>query len=332
MGSGSGSGKPASLIDLTRAGEWWEYKLVPILTAFYATALVLHAAVTSIWVSALSLLLATVTAAIYASAINELTDRADDAAAGKRNRAAEQPRSVAALLIVAVGAGLLFAWLWRDDALLFSCYLATWLAFVLYSIPPIRLKKRGLPGVLCDAAGEQMFPALVAVFVACRGAHRAASGAWLASVAVWALAHGLRGIIWHQLNDVENDRRAGVLTFAARHARGAAGLGTFLIFPLELAALAVMLWQVASGWPPLFLALYILYAIDSARRWGTKPVIVVPKARFFIVLQEFYSALFPIALLIAASLREHRDLLILAAHVLIFPRRIFHALRRITGR
>src|SRR5690349_322323 len=167
------------LIGFIRADEWWDYKLVPILSAFYATALFLHVAVSALWAGALTLLLSMMTAAIYASAVNELTDRADDAAAGKRNRAADRPRGLALLLGVVAAAGVAFAWLWRDDTPLLSCYLAIWLAFAFYSIPPVRLKKRGLAGVLCDAAGEQMFPALVAVLVACRYAHRAVSGTWL---------------------------------------------------------------------------------------------------------------------------------------------------------
>src|SRR5262249_4789886 len=93
------------LIRLMRADEWWEYKLVPILSIFYATALVLHVSAVSMWIGALSLLLSIVMAAIYASVINELTDRADDAAAGKRNRATDRPRSIKALLAVTVCAG-----------------------------------------------------------------------------------------------------------------------------------------------------------------------------------------------------------------------------------
>src|SRR5260370_7379886 len=80
------------LIRLIRADEWWEYKLVPILSTFYATALVLHVAVSSLWVSALSLLLAIVPAAIYASVINDVTDLAAALAAATRNaRAAPSP-------------------------------------------------------------------------------------------------------------------------------------------------------------------------------------------------------------------------------------------------
>ena len=319
----------SDLIHLIRADEWWDYKLVPILSIFYATALVLRVSVSSLWIGALALLLALVAAAIYASTINEITDRADDAAAGKRNRAVHWPRPVTAFFAAAVGAGLTFEWLWRDDRLLFSCYLATWFAFALYSIPPFRLKKRGLPGVLCDAAGEQMFPALVAVFMACRGAQHSVSGAWVCTVAVWAVAFGLRGIVWHQLRDIENDRAAGVRTFASRHSRAASVIGTLAVFPIELVALAAMLWQIRSAWPLALLAFYVLYAVHSAGRRQLVPVIVTPKPQSFIVLQDFYTDLFPIALLIAASVRDSRDFVVLAAHLLLFPRPVLHAMRRL---
>jgi UbiA prenyltransferase family len=314
-----------TLLDLIRADEWWQHKLVPTLSAFYATALVLRVGVHTLWAGALTLSLAIATAAIFASAINELTDRNDDAAAGKRNRAAERPRSVAALLGVSVSAAFVLTWLWRDDLLLVSCYAAIFVAFALYSTPPFRLKKRGFAGVLCDAAGEQMLPSLVAVFAACRSAHRAAGDAWLVSVGIWALAFGLRGIVWHQLTDVENDRAAGTATFARRSPRRAAWVGAFLVFPLELSALAAMLWQIRSPWPEAFLVAYALYAIGSVRRGQTSAVIVAPKSRGFIVLHEFYTELFPVALLVAASVRDRRDLVVMAVHVVLFPPR--HVLR-----
>ena len=318
------------LISLIRADEWWEYKLVPILSTFYATALVLHVPVSSLWAGALLLLLAVAAVAVFASVINDVTDRPGDVAAGKRNGVAGRSNSmIAGFIAVTVGAGLLFAWLWRDDARLLSCYLAAWLAFSFYSLPPFRLKGRGAAGVLCCAAGEQLFPTLVAVFLACRGAQRTASEVWVASVACWALAYGLRGIVWHQLTDVDNDRVAKIRTFARRHPSAAPIIGTFIVFPLELGALAAMLWQISSAWPLALLALYGLDSIRTARRWQKAPVIVVPKPRFFIVLLEFYSDLFPVALLIAASVRDRRDLFVLTAHLLLFPRGVFRALRRI---
>lgn len=291
----------------------------------------LHVAVSSVWSGALTLFLAIVAAASFATAINELTDRASDAAAGKRNRAVDEPRSVAALLAVAMAAGVTFAWLWRNDTRLVACYVATFLAFALYSMRPVRLKSRGLAGVLADAAGEQMFPALAAVLAACHYANRAVGITWIASVGVCALAYGLRGIVWHQLADLENDRAADTWTFARRDPRRAARLGTLIVFPLELSALAAMLWQIGSPWPPLFVALYVLYAAHASWRWRTSAVIVVPKERFFIVLQEFYSHLFPVALLIAASIRNRRDVAVLVIHLLLFPRRAFHLAARMVS-
>jgi len=317
------------LIGLIRADEWWEYKLVPALSTFYATALVLHVAVSSLWAGAVTLLLSIAAAAAYVSVINDVTDRADDLRAGKRNRVADRSRPiVAAVLAATVCAGFIFVWLWQEDVQLLSCYLATWLAFSLYSFPPFRFKKRGVLGLLCDAAGAHLFPALMAVFLACRGAQRAVGEAWVASVAVWALSYGLRGILWHQLTDLENDRAAGVRTLARRYPLAAGRIGTFVVFPLELGALAALLWQVGSAWSPAFLVLYMLYAI-RARRRHTKPVIVTPKPRSFIVLQEFYTDLFPVALLVAASVRDVRDLVVLAAHFLLFPQPVVHAIRRL---
>lgn len=280
------------------------------------------------WVSALSVLLAIVPAAIYASLTNDLTDFAGDLEAGKRNGIFGRSRSaIIAFAALALAAGFVFVWLWRDEATLLLCYLAIWLSFTLYSLPPFRLKERGAAGVLFVAAGEQLFPVLVAVLLASRGAHRSVSGTWIGSVSAWALAYGMRGILWHQLTDADNDRAANFPTFACRHPRAAAVIGTFVVFPFELAALAAMLWQIGSLWPPAGLVLYLLYAVRSVRLWHKNPVIVVPKPRFFIVLQQFYTDLFPMALLIVASIRDRRDLAVLIVHLLLFPRGVAHAIR-----
>jgi 4-hydroxybenzoate polyprenyltransferase len=306
-----------------RAGEWWEHKLVPIFSAFYATAIVLDVPVSALWRAALTLLLSLIPGAAYVSVINDLTDRDDDLAAGKTNRLIGRSRLTIALLIAAtVAAGVVFAWLWRNDTLLLSCYLAAWLAFSLYSLPPFRFKCRGFAGVLCDASGAHLFPTLVAVIIAFRAAGRDVSVPWLVSVGVWAFAYGLRGILWHQLTDVDNDRSAGVRTFAQRHPpQVAARLGTFVAFPLELCALATMLWQLQSAWPLLFLAIYLLMSARRMRNWKMSAAIVAPKPHFFIVLHEYYNVLFPISLLIASAMRFPMDGFALLAHLLLFPAR-----------
>lgn len=311
-----------------RAGEWWEYKLAPIFAAFYATALTLQVPVTSLWRTALTILLSLVPGAIYVSVINDLTDREEDLAAGKANRLIGRSRAtVAMLILITTGAGVVFCVLWRRDTLLLSAYLAAWLAFSLYSLPPFRWKTRGLLGVLCDASGAHLFPTLVAVLLTFRDAARPVNFAWLAAVGAWAFANGIRGILWHQLTDLEHDRHAGVRTFAQRHSpQFTARLGTFLAFPIELLALAAILIQLHSAWPLAALVAYVLLVALRLRRWQIHPVIVAPKPRYRIVLHEYYDAWFPVAVLIASALHHPLDAIVIALHLMVFPSRLRQAL------
>lgn len=312
-----------------RAGEWWEFKLAPIFAAFYATALTLQLPVSSLWLTALMILLSLVPGAAYVSVINDLTDRDEDLAAGKPNRLAGRSRGYAAALIaITAAAGVVFCFLWRRDALLLSLYLAAWLAFSLYSLPPFRWKTRGILGVLCDASGAHLFPTLVAVALTFRDAGRPVNMAWLLAVGAWAFANGIRGILLHQLVDLDADRHAGVRTFAQRHPPAVtAWLGTFVAFPIEVAALAAMLWLMRSAWPLAALAGYVLLAALRVYRWRKNTVIVVPKERAMILLHEYYDAWLPVAVLVASALRHPLDFVVLAVHLLVFPTRVRQMLK-----
>jgi hypothetical protein len=318
--------------DLTttvRAGEWWEYKLAPIFAAFYATALLLEVSVAALWLTALIVLMALVPGAAYVSIINDATDRDEDLAAGKQNRLIGRSRAyVAALVGITTGAGIVFSLLWRSDTLLLSAYLAAWLAFSLYSLPPFRFKARGLAGVLCDASGAHLFPTLVAVLLVFRAVDRPPDPVWLAAVGVWSFANGLRGILWHQLTDRDNDHISGVRTFAQRHPPAAAiRLGTFLIFPLELAALGVLLWRMQSHWPLALLAAYAAFTAIRAHRFALRLVIVKPKSRYLILLHEYYDLYLPVAVLLASALHHPLDWLMLLLHLAVFPGRLRQTLR-----
>lgn len=316
-----------------RAGEWWEFKLSPIFAAFYATALTLQLPVSSLWLTALTILLSLVPGAAYVSVINDLTDRDEDLAAGKPNRMAGRSRGYAAVLIaITAGAGVAFCYLWRHDTLLLSLYLAAWLAFSLYSLPPFRWKTRGILGVLCDASGAHLFPTLVAVALTFRDAGHTVNVTWLVTVGVWAFANGIRGILLHQLVDLDADRQAGVRTFALRHPPAVtARLGTFIVFPIEGIALMAMLWQMRSAWPAAALAGYVLLAVLRIVVWRKNAVIVAPKPRSMIVLHEYYDAWLPISVLVASALRYPLDFVVLAVHLLVFPTRALQVLRDAKG-
>jgi 1,4-dihydroxy-2-naphthoate octaprenyltransferase len=291
---------------------------------FYATALVEGVALHTLWPAALLLLFAIGVGAAYVSIVNDVADREEDAAAGKANRmAGRSPAAIALFLAVPISAGLVVVWNWRDDPLRLLPYLAAWIAFSLYSLPPFRLKARGAAGALADACGAHLFPTLVAVVIVVRFAGIEANPVWVAATSLWAFAYGLRGILWHQLLDAEADRAAAVSTFVQRSGRDrAVALARWVIFPVELCAFSVVMSQLPSYLPILFLFLYALLVKRKLRVFLMQAVIVEPRPRYLIILHDYYDLLLPLALLLACAWRWPADTIVLAVHFLIFPRRL----------
>ena len=325
----SNRGPLGRLAAVIRAGEWWEYKLVPILGLFYATAILLDAPIATLWQTALILLLALAPGAAWVSIVNDVTDRDDDRKAGKPNRMDGRSQLfMAAAIALPMATGLVFVWLWRSDGPLLAAYLAAWTAFALYSVPPFRLKARGLAGPIADSAGSNLFPTMVAVLLAFRAAEARVDAPWLTAAAALTFAWGLRGIIRHQLLDEANDREAGVRTFAQHHqGRAAIRLAKWVAFPIELAALAWLIGRLGEPGPYAALLLYALLMWRRLPKHRMRVTIVEPGPRTATILQEYHDFFLPLALLIGSAIRNSADWIVLAVHLLLFPRRLIQIAR-----
>jgi len=204
-----------------------------------------------------------------------------------------------------------------------ASYLAAWLVFTLYSVPPFRWKARGLLGVLSDAAGAHLFPALVAVLLVYREAGAAIDPVWLCATAAWAFGYGLRGILWHQLEDQNNDRVAAVGTFVCRYSAAAAiRLACIVALPLEVGGMTVLLWQMPHVLPIVLLGGYVALVAGRVYIQGRPfPVIVEPKEGYSILLHEYYDVLLPVGILVASAMQSPADVAVVALHLMLFPQR-----------
>ena len=299
-----------------------------MLATAYATAFLLKISIISLWPQLLLALVALTACATYVSVINDLTDFSDDLASGKANRLVGKSRAfVTAALACCFLPGVAVGIHWRGEPLLLSLYLASWAVFTLYSLPPFRLKSRGVFGLLADASGAHLFPSLLAVTLVFRHAG-AADVVWFASVAAWSLSVGLRGILWHQISDLHNDEKIGLSTFARQHTLAwLRGLGHFVIFPAEVAAFCLMLWRAGGHLAVALLCFYALFTFLRKRLWGVNLVVVVPEARPHIVMQEYYEVFFPLAFLLSSSGLYPLDALLIVPHLLLFPRRALRSVR-----
>lgn len=323
MSDGPGPAATKRLRAIIRASEWWSYKLAPALAIFYGTAVYLDQPILPLWPAAVALLASLVVCATYVSVLNDATDLEDDAAAGKANRVAGRPPVVVcALIVLPVLGGLFFLWSWRDQALLFVVYALIWVVFTLYSLPPVRLKTRGVWGLLADASGSHLFPTLLASLLVFATAGRVSEGPWLTCVGVWAAAYGLRGILWHQLLDAESDRLAGARTFVQRHGENLARrLGVAVVFPVEIVALAGLVVMTGTLAASLALVAYGALVLVRVLRFRMRAMVVSQQPQSFMVMNEYYEVFLPLFLVAGSASHYPADILVIVAHVVVFSGR-----------
>src|SRR5262249_55828124 len=149
-------------------------------------------------------------AAAMVSCINDAFDREDDRKAGKPNRFDDATAEAFARFLALPVIGVVFVlWHWRNQAELLVAAAILAAVFLAFSVPPLRLKNRGVGGAIADATGANVLPALMAALVVIADSGNADHWTWLAAVAVWSLSFGLRGIVWHQITDEAADAASG---------------------------------------------------------------------------------------------------------------------------
>jgi 4-hydroxybenzoate polyprenyltransferase len=326
----SGRELSGRLASIARVQDWWSCKFSPVLATFYASACLIKSPVWPLLPRLLVLVLALVVGATYVSVINDWTDRDDDLAGGKINQLAAAPAVFPLLILTAcLGIGLgMGIYFWQYSHVSSLLYLGAWVAFSCYSWPPIRLKKRGLPGVLADALGSHFFPQLLTVTLVSAWTGRALPPLWYGAVGAWALACGLRNILLHQLSDVEADEAAGTNTWVRMQGpRFIQRLGQLVIFPVEVVAFGLLLLLSRQLWPVVLLLVYGALEAFKWRIWGSRPTILAPHSRM--LLTEYYEVFYPLGFVLALGLQHPIDGLLLGLHLLLFGVRCWQTVRQL---
>jgi 4-hydroxybenzoate polyprenyltransferase len=234
---------------------------------------------------------------LYASLghiINSFSDRKIDLIVGKSNTLAHiQEKYGLGLVVLVVIASLVMTFLIYIErpAVLLLFYLAIAIA-AFYSLPPIRLKERGIFGLISAAIAQRTLPVAI-VFQAMDAWN------WTALIiCILGTLTGIRYIIVHQIKDESADLRACVRTVATT--RGVAFLRRLLrqiVFPLELVTLVVALFLMSMELQPVGVAA-VIYIF-----WSVLQLLVLDRnneTRFsvesYIILADFYYFYWPLLL------------------------------------
>lgn len=167
-----------------------------------------------------SMLLAFSCSGLFVRYFNDFCDLDQDQRAGKHNIALPDSPSRRRLNLLGYSAAIpLVLWISGAPFILYLLMGLQHLLYLLYSIPPIRLKERNWLGLLCDAAYGHAIPAAAGfAFGYTAGAISLPEHLWLyvAFAGFSQFALGISNIVYHQLEDYPYDRHAGVLTWVVK--------------------------------------------------------------------------------------------------------------------
>ncbi len=284
-----------SFFTVIRWNEWATSKIPLFFVCMYYAALSRPVLVPSVILELLGLLLILCLYAAVGYAINSLSDREVDRVSGKRDKLGEMPEGrVKAFLWLVFGASVVAPLLiYRDRLDVLALLALSYLLAAGYSLPPVRLKERGMLGLVASAVAQRTLPATL-VFTAMQYWDWAAIGLCALGTII-----GIRYIVVHQILDEAADRRSGVRTTATAH--GGSGVRRILkwfLFPLEVgvAALTVALismqhWVLVPVSLTYLLWLLVQYAVlrpgDERSRFSIAS---------YYVLEDYYNFYLPVTL------------------------------------
>lgn len=323
-----------SIARVIRADNWFCWKIPPLFAVAYASFLLQGTDYRSALQDLLLIFWCIASVASYGHIVNDVFDIEADRAGGKPNAMERfRPWQRLTLCILSVlsglGALLCFTTNWMAAAVLMINYLLP----TVYSIPPLRLKERGVAGVACDALGAHAVPVLFVLIIV--GVFPSAStlaevGIGISAI-VWSLFAGLRSIVVHQVDDLLSDGRSDVVTFAGTQTRASLRRLVLCCFlPVEAIGLGVFMVLLMPHSEVLAIATLVYAVLEAGKLCaGMKMPIFFEESesqeRYLPLLNNsFYELWLPSALLLQLCAMQTEYLIIGLLHLLFFGSLIFH--------
>ena len=318
---------------LIKTEKWWNDKAPPALgIAYFLMATSENDIPLGLGVATLvAFMTSFIGVAGFGHIINDLYDVDNDRTAGKHNTMDGRTSLQTALIMLFL---LALAWLpwfilpanpWNLSLLGLQLLLLS-----AYATPPLRLKVRAVPGVIVDALYAYTVPALITwtTFGHISG-EPPPRPFLLATLIIWSLFPGLRGILNHQCLDADNDARSGVTTFATQYGRARTLRALFcIVLPAEAVCFVTMTAALSCYLPFYVVGVVIyfgwrifqlLYLRDESLGvpWRLAPESTI-RLYGYELLGEFYTKWFPLMMLAALSLRWPMYLALTMAHLAFF--------------
>ena len=333
--------QPARLV---RLQDWWNSKLPPLFAVAYLLLAGPPAAAPRAVGGAMLLFLASAFfTAAWGHLLNDVADADADRRAGKPSPISTLPRAAASALVVLTLLLAIGPWLVLPPSGLARAAFALELVLLAaYALPPLRLKERGLAGLVADALYGHALPMAIAVGLFDAMAPGAPlTAATVALLIGWKLAQGLCGALASQIADRRSDHRSRTRTWVT----GGAGAGRpralaaqrillRLLLPLQLVAFVAALAALFPRWPWLLPA-YLLFLLARVAQvhlvWKRGATFYRRGYPGYALLNDFHERWLPLVALALLVAADPRYLALAALHLLLFRNGLGDVLRPFMG-
>ena len=329
------------LKDFLKAHKWWDCQIALMMGVAYSALLEQAAlpAMLPLLQTALLFLISSIGIAGFGYLFNDLHDRVQDERSGARNLLAGNSSSIILAKFTLVLVMGLLPWIWLRGSHEIWCVLAfQYFLFFIYSQPPIRLKSRGVFGVMADSTYAYVNSSVVAALLFSGLTQGHLPSLYLSLLIGWTFTMGLRQILFHQLVDANRDLADGISTFVVRYgAFRTFRLLSRVLIPGELLLFSLFLIDLGMSaiYIPLFFAGFTAYIYFRERKkwiWNAKNPFLLPPislATLFTerVMDHFMMGWFPMLMLAPLCLRQPWYLVVTVIHYFIFengPKRVIN--------
>lgn len=308
-------------LKIFRANDWWQSKAALLMGIVYIAVAWFSIGFNSFIFLSLSSIATIAGFASVGYLVNDFFDREKDARAGKKNFLHNKSPALIALLLLLASVLLFAPWLYLPFTRYSVFFIAAELAlFVLYSLPPVRLKERAWAGVVADAGYAHALPVLLAVYTFSLAAGKTIPVVAITLLLVWQMLNGIRNILLHQFDDMEADLRVGSKNLVAGMATNTFYFLLLALVTIEIIASCLFFSSLAVNMPYFIacMVLLLFWAIAIMAKFYNTGFHEIAKTHWRYFPNNVYEKWLPPLVLAILSLSDWRFLVVLLVHIFLF--------------
>lgn len=301
-----------------RISDWWAHILPPIALFYYLGCIILKSNTAFSELAFFSIMLWGVITALLGFFVNDYFDIALDKAAGKENKVSELPHYLQLIIPISFSI-ILYLNLYLVNLTIlqkkyaFIVLISNLFLFIIYAMPPLRLKNNSYFALFIDAMYSGTFFYILAILIVLQSELCKLPLPIIIFVILtflWSITKGTRNYLNHLIADFEYDKASKIKTLAISKGKEWTEKCIKKIFIFEFLFFVCLICSLKNYMPTLLLLFDIFFV--AFLFYKTKNSLTISK-------NDYYEIWMPIVVLLYLVYEQPNKFPLLIIHTLLFP-------------